>query len=458
MNTFPNRLCLRILMAAGLMALAGCTTVYVPRYADEGVYYDEGLGHSYPASSGYGHDRAWAANPVHYPYWSLDYFYFSQYYHPYSVVVGSWDPYYYPYPGWRYGPRHRRHGFGISVAIGDPWYSDPWYGYPWHGYGYAYRPVHYGFFGSAWYSHGYRYGYGDGYRHGYRYGSRYGHRHGHRNDLHPVHRSNDRLRALQRRETSASRSVLISQRTGRAGGAWYVPEREPLGRATQPYKRGDVRAQRRAELRGAPIVGRSGSAPRIERRAVTPQREASRSTTRSRIQARPTAGADRSAPRRIERHRSDPTAAVNRARTRSQSTSRRPDAAPVRSTRGSNRAVERTRHRSASRSTLRTRGAYDASRAAPAVQQRSRSNRRETLHRTAPVQRSTPRATTRSAPAARIESRVRAAAPVRAPRAAPPPRSTGRASPRPARSAPTRSSGGRDRLRSRRDSDGRGRR
>ena len=201
MNTFPNRHCLRFLLAAGLLVLAGCTTVYVPRYADDGVYYDDAYAHDaggYPTSSSYGYDRAWAANPVHYPYWSLDYFYFSQHYHPYSVVVGTWDPYYYPYPGWRYGPRHRRHGgFGISIAVGDPWF-----GYPWHGYGYAYRPVHYGYFGSAWYSHGY----GDGYRHGYRHGRRYDNGYGHRNELHPVHRGNDRLRALQRRDGGLSPS------------------------------------------------------------------------------------------------------------------------------------------------------------------------------------------------------------------------------------------------------------
>jgi hypothetical protein len=60
------------------------------------------------------------ADPFLYPFWSLDYFYFSRYYHPFSVLVHRHDPWYYPYPGWYYGfgPRHA----GFADAFHYPWY------------------------------------------------------------------------------------------------------------------------------------------------------------------------------------------------------------------------------------------------------------------------------------------------------------------------------------------------
>ena len=120
-------------LAALLLAclLGGCATTYRSG-ADEGVYYERPTRTVMVAY----------ADPLFYPYWSLDYFYYSRYYHPYSVVVHRYDPWYYPYPGWYYGYGHgsRHHAYGGRHP------------YPWHRYAnrYAYYEpwrmgVHFGF-------------------------------------------------------------------------------------------------------------------------------------------------------------------------------------------------------------------------------------------------------------------------------------------------------------------------
>ncbi len=126
---------LRPLTAILLAALvSGCATYHQPRYGHDGVYYEQAPSrHS---------TTVVRADPLLYPYWSLDYFYFSRYYHPYSVWVGAADPWFYPYPGWYYGyrpgPRAR-----VSLAFGSGFYY-PWYsfGYHWH-HPWGWSHIHY---------------------------------------------------------------------------------------------------------------------------------------------------------------------------------------------------------------------------------------------------------------------------------------------------------------------------
>jgi hypothetical protein len=120
----------RLVLVLLALSLAGCATHYQPRYGHDGVYYDRPVVHY----------RAVHPDPLLYPYWSLDYFYFSRFYHPYSVLIGYYDPWYYPYPGWYYGyragPRTR-----LTISYGGYWY--PWYGYGVHYHYYQpWRPRH----------------------------------------------------------------------------------------------------------------------------------------------------------------------------------------------------------------------------------------------------------------------------------------------------------------------------
>ncbi|NKI35278.1 hypothetical protein HFP89_08875, partial [Wenzhouxiangella sp. XN79A] len=347
-----NRFSVRMILAALVLVLAGCTTVYTPRYGAHGVYYEDPA----PRYAGsYGYDRsysgAWAANPVYYPYWSLDYFYFSQYYHPYSVVVGHWDPYYYPYPGWRYGGYHRsRPGLSVSLSFGDPWW-----GYPWHGHGYRWQPAHYGFFGGVGYSRGWHDGYGRGWYDGYRY-DRYAD-HGH-----AAYRANDRLRMLQRRESEASRDVLLARRDGRIGGSTL--------RGEQPMQRTQVLQQKRGTSVPA---SRSGGLTRMERRAdVAPERA---STPRSSIRS--------SNPSRIERQRASrselrrPVQRASQPQRRIEPPSRFQDRASLRSSRP---AVQPSPARPSVQSRQeRTRSAVRASSRPAYVAPPVRSNRREVV-------------------------------------------------------------------------------
>ena len=115
-----------LLPVIATLFLAGCASYQQPRYGYDGVYYEQAVSHrSAPAVH---------VSPLIYPYWSLDYFYFSRYYHPYSVWVGAADPWFYPYPGWYYGYRPGTRT-RISLAYGYGYY------YPWFGYGYrGYQP------------------------------------------------------------------------------------------------------------------------------------------------------------------------------------------------------------------------------------------------------------------------------------------------------------------------------
>ncbi|MFW6341248.1 MAG: hypothetical protein ACOC0Q_10305, partial [Wenzhouxiangella sp.] len=162
-----------ILLAA--LASSACVTYHQPRYGADGVYFDQT--HHQPRA-------LVVADPLLYPYWSLDYFYFSRHYHPYSVAVSAFDPWYYPYPGWYYGYRPGA-GSSFSLSVGFGTY------YPWHGFGYAsYRP---------WRP----------------YAVRYPHYRGHpyQGPSHRVHQIDERLRAIDQRD----RSPRIARPTSRPG-------------------------------------------------------------------------------------------------------------------------------------------------------------------------------------------------------------------------------------------------
>lgn len=434
-----TRFSVRSFIAVLVLILAGCTTVYTPRYGAEGVYYDDPSPRYGGYSGGAYAGSAWAANPVYYPYWSLDYFYFSQYYHPYSVVVGHWDPYYYPYPGWRYGSYYHRPGLSVSLSFGDPWW-----GYPWHGYGYRYRPAQYGFFGGAGYHHGWRDGYGHGYGDGWRDGyvsDRY---------THPVHRANDRLRMLQRRESVASRDVLLAGRNGRGGGTTLRAEQPMLRAQTLQHKRGEVVRESRSGV-GTRMDRRAERAPLTSR---TTLRRAPETRAVQRAELRPSRTVESSRPRasgnelrRPVERASEPQRRIeppSRASSRSAVRAAPPPAAKPRPQARSDRRVLREtapRERRVQPPAARIQRGIRMPERAPVTRER------------APIQRSAPprveRAPVRarpSAPPPRVERRV-----------APPPRPAVRsAPPRSSRPVESRASGGsRERLRSRRDSGGR---
>ncbi len=125
----PRILALTVLV----LFLTGCASQFQPRYGNDGIYYDQPQRTVHHVS----------ANPAVYPFWSLDWFYFSRHYHPYSVVVTSYDPWFYPYPGWYYGYRP---GFRSHVGLAWGGYYHPWYrgGFghirPWQPYPIAYYP------------------------------------------------------------------------------------------------------------------------------------------------------------------------------------------------------------------------------------------------------------------------------------------------------------------------------
>lgn len=101
----------------GALVLGGCATYY-PSAHDAGVYHEP---------QRHARSTVMMADPLLYPYWSLDYFYYSRHYHPYSVLVHRHDPWYYPYPGWY-------HGYGQRGLYGSVHY--PWYRYRGHYGGY----------------------------------------------------------------------------------------------------------------------------------------------------------------------------------------------------------------------------------------------------------------------------------------------------------------------------------
>jgi len=237
-------------LAVLAMALGGCSTYYQSYYPDSGVYYGDSGG--YGQAAGFSRGGYGPVNPVDYPYWSLDYFYFSQYYHPYSVYVGYNEPLYYPYPGWALGYYRpiRSHG---SFAFG--------FGYPWHGYGYRYPAYSFGFFSGY-----------DPFYYGGHYGRDYRRdRHGH----HRLRQIDRRLEALQRGDSYASRRDLLGHdRVARSAVDGIYDRRD--SNATRSQSRADLLRQRSA-----------GNSPAPQRRTAVPDRRAERRAPDMRSERRP---------------------------------------------------------------------------------------------------------------------------------------------------------------------------
>jgi hypothetical protein len=255
-----NRGTLRVVIAlVSAAALSGCVSYHDRYYGDAGVYYGGGY------ETSYHRPVAPPLNPVVYPYWSLDYFYFSRYHHPYSVFVGYREPLYYPYPGWVFGGYYAPHRYGYRPGFR----ASLGFGYPWYGFGHVAPRFSLGFFaGSGYYHH-------DDRAYGYR-----PYRHTHR--LRDIDR---RLRDLQQPASAPSRAALVSRdrRTGRpldghnrARSNTGQPARSSLLR---DGARGQSSARsfpsRRAESRGV---------SRLQpRNAVSPRNDAERSINRSRL-------------------------------------------------------------------------------------------------------------------------------------------------------------------------------
>lgn len=227
-------------LAAAAIMLGGCSTYYQSYYPDSGVYYgDSGV---YGHSPGYSRVGYGPVNPAAYPYWSIDYFYFSQYYHPYSVFVGYNEPLYYPYPGWAFGHYRpaRWHG---SLAFG--------FGYPWYGHGYRYPAYTFGFFSGY---DPYYYRRRDPY-------DRYGH--------HRIRRIDQRLQALQYDDSYASRRALLGRdRVAGSVGGGQDYSRDRAGNITaRSQSRNDMLRQRGSD--GSRALQRRDAAPdrSVQRRA-----------------------------------------------------------------------------------------------------------------------------------------------------------------------------------------------
>lgn len=120
----PIRTTLTVLAAA--LVLTGCVHYSLPRHADDGVYYQDR--YSTPT-------HVYSVDPWMYPYWSLDYFYFSHHYRPYSVVIGHVHPWYHHRS--LYHPWHAR---GAYYAGYGGWHGSFWLGYRYSHY--RQREVH----------------------------------------------------------------------------------------------------------------------------------------------------------------------------------------------------------------------------------------------------------------------------------------------------------------------------
>ncbi len=89
------------------VALAGCTIYHQPRYGADGVYFEQA--HAGPR-------QIVVVDPMLYPYWSLDFFYYSRHYRPYHSLFFLHDP-------WWGLSRH--HGSGGRVWSQPMVYASP---------------------------------------------------------------------------------------------------------------------------------------------------------------------------------------------------------------------------------------------------------------------------------------------------------------------------------------------
>jgi len=181
----PKILIRIVAVVLGIVGLGGCATYHQHSYIDSGGYFSRAGGYSGAAGysqARYSQARYAPTNPAIYPYYSLDYFYFSRYYHPYSVYVGYREPLYYPYPGWALG-YHRSLHSRYSPGYG--------FGYPWHGFEHRYPRFSLGFFASRGLHPRVP-------RHGVR-------RH------HPIRQIDQRLGELQQRRVDPPRRTLLTR-------------------------------------------------------------------------------------------------------------------------------------------------------------------------------------------------------------------------------------------------------
>lgn len=239
-------------LATMALLLSGCSTYYQSHYPDSGVYYgDSGV---YGQSAAYSRAGYGPVNPIAYPYWSIDYFYFSQYYHPYSVYVGYNEPLYYPYPGWAFSYRRPIHS-RTSLAFG--------FGYPW--YGHRYPAYSFGFFSGYDPFH-----FGGHYRRG-------------RHDVHRIRQIDRRLESLQRGGSYASRRELLGRDrvVHRVGGTGYEG-RVGNRNATRPQSRAALLRRRDADASSrAPRTRSTAPSRRIEQRRAPDVRSERRSDRRA---------------------------------------------------------------------------------------------------------------------------------------------------------------------------------
>lgn len=239
MNSFPAGTAARaagrrirragvLMLIPALLLVSGCV-VYTPAwygYDDSGVYYGEPV-----------YDRAGPArtvvtvNPALYPYWSLDYFYFSNLVHPYSVYVGYYEPLYYPYPGWAlWHPYPGYGGYGHSAGFGFG------FGYPWHG---AYD--HYAYWSGGFFAGDFRHGHDRHYHDDHRF----------------AHTSRQRLRAIDRRLAGLEQSTREFDRRALVGQDRLISQRRAAERyddrtALRPVQRARLIDRREIRSAGAP--------------------------------------------------------------------------------------------------------------------------------------------------------------------------------------------------------------
>lgn len=232
--------CVTLIAVAAV--LGGCATYNYSHAPGSGVYYAESGGYRHAADSSRGGYRP--LNPVDYPYWSLDYFYFSQYHHPYSVYVGYSEPLYYPYPGWAFGHHHPVRGHR-STTLG--------FGYPWHGYGSRYPAYSFGFFAGHGRSHS---------------GSHL------RRDRHNHRRIRDidrRLEALRQGDSDVSRRELLARdRDVNGGQGRFDGSRRGGNELARSRSRADMLPQRSAtgssERQASPVSSHREETRRASRR------------------------------------------------------------------------------------------------------------------------------------------------------------------------------------------------
>lgn len=241
-----------LIIAIASVVLSGCATYYQPRYGHDGVYFDQTR--SQPST-------VVVVDPLIYPYWSLDYFYFSRFYHPYSVVMGYHDPWFYPYPGWYYGYRPGpRSAFAFSGGFYYPWYA--------FGFGYSsHRP---------WRPHGLSYP---------RLAGPYDRDHPH----HRVQEIDERLSLLQQRQT---RAATPAQRRGAPIHSEVAVRHrlaEDRAAAATRSRSGDTRVQSSTARPAAARPAPAQSAPRTE-----PTRSRSSTTQPTRERQRPPASTSQS--------------------------------------------------------------------------------------------------------------------------------------------------------------------